>query len=96
MNLLRGTALIAGPRTAYLWTSGFVPRLQTYAGWEVPNPYRIGIQKGDVDLETVLQDVLGLTKLNFNTCIYGDGQPVTLRFADAIREILTAGHHFKN
>ena len=95
LNLLRGTALIAGPRTAYLWTSGFVPRLQTYAGWEVPNPYRIRIQHGDVDLETVLQDVLGLTKLNFNTCIYGDGQPVTLRFADAIGEILTAGHDLK-
>jgi hypothetical protein len=87
LNLLRGTALIVSPRTAYLWTSGFVPRLQTYAGWEVPN--------GDVDLETVLRDVLGLTKLNFNTCIYGDGQPVTLRFADAVGEILTAGHEFQ-
>lgn len=93
-NLLRGTALITGPHTAYLWTSGFVPRLQTYAGWEVPNSYRIGIQWGDVDMETVLRDVLGLTKLNFNACIYGDGQPVTLRFADAVGEILTAGHNF--
>jgi hypothetical protein len=95
LNLLRGTALIVSPRTAYLWTSGFVPRLQTYAGWEVPNPYKIGIQWGDVDLGTVLRDVLGLTKLNFNTCIYGDGQPVTLRFADAVGEILTAGHEFQ-
>ena len=38
--------------------------------------------------------VQGLTKLNFNACIYGDGQPVTLRFADAVGEILTAGHNF--
>jgi hypothetical protein len=53
-NLLRGTALITGPHTAYLWTSGFVPRLQTYAGWEVPNSYRIGIQWGDVDMETII------------------------------------------
>lgn len=36
-------------------------------------------------------DVLSLTKLNYNTCIYGDGLPVTLRFADQIGEILTAG-----
>lgn len=93
--LLRGTALITGARSAYLWTSGFVPRLQTYAGWEVPSPYRIAIQWGDADLERVLNDVLGLTKLNFNACIYGDGQPVTLRFADAVGEVLTAGHNFK-
>jgi hypothetical protein len=42
-------------------------------------------------LDLVLSDVLSLTKLNFNACIYGDGQPVTLRFADAVGEILTAG-----
>ncbi len=38
-----------------------------------------------------MRDVFGLTKLNFNACIYGDGQPVTLRFADSVGEILTAG-----
>ena len=95
LNLLRGTALITGNRSAYLWTSGFVPRLQTYAGWEVPNSYRVTIQWGEAKLETVLKDVLALTKLNFNACIYGDGQPVTLRFADAVGEILTAGHNFQ-
>ncbi len=31
-----------------------------------------------------------LTKLNFNTRIFGDGFPVTLRFADDVGEILTA------
>lgn len=94
-NVLRGTALILDDRTAYLWTSGFVPRLQTYAGWEVPNPYKVRVQRGAANLEVVLRDVLGLTKLNFNACIYGDGQPVTLRFADAIGEVLTAGHDFE-
>jgi hypothetical protein len=37
-----------------------------------------------------------LTKLNFNACIYGDGLPVTLPFADAVGEILTAGPVQKN
>ena len=32
-----------------------------------------------------------LTKLNYNACIYCDGTPLTLKFADLIREILTAG-----
>ncbi len=36
-------------------------------------------------------DVMSLTKLNFNACIYGDGLRVTLRFADLVGENLTAG-----
>ena len=39
----------------------------------------------------VLKDILALTKLNYNTCIFGDGMPITLKFADAVGEILTAG-----
>lgn len=75
---------------AYLWTKGFVPRLQTYAGREVPNPLSIEISRSEAAIEQVMADVLALTKLNYNTCIYGDGIPVTLRFADAVGEILTA------
>ena len=35
-------------------------------------------------------NILALTKLNYNACIYGDGLPVTLRFSDKIGDILTA------
>ena len=47
--------------------------------------------KGDADINVVLKDILALTKLNYNTCIFGDGMPITLKFADAVGEILTAG-----
>ena len=57
---------------------------------EVPNPLYIEISKGSADIKIVLEDILSLTKLNYNACVYGDGVPVTLRFADAIGEILTA------
>ena len=42
-------------------------------------------------MRTVLRDVLALTKLNYNACAYGDGEPVTLKFADAVGEVRTAG-----
>lgn len=45
---------------------------------------------GEADIKRVVADVLALTKLNYNACIFGDGVPVTLRFADAVGEILTA------
>ena len=88
--MLRGLAYVQNDRNGFLWTKGFVPRLQTSLAMEVPNPLFIEISKGTADIETVLSDILALTKLNYNACIYGDGDPVTLRFADAVGEILTA------
>lgn len=88
--ILRGTAFLQSKRKGYLWTRGYVPRLQTYAGREVPNPLSVEICRGYADLEQVMRDIMGLTKVNFNACIYADGRPVTLRFADRVGEILTA------
>jgi len=89
--VLRGMAYAMDGRRAYLWTRGLVPRLRTYPGREVPNPLLIDICRGKSDLPTVLADILALTKLNYNACNYADGLPVTLKFADAVGEILTAG-----
>jgi hypothetical protein len=86
----RGTAYLVSDRLGYLWTKGFIPRLATYPGWEVPNPLLIEIHRGEADLERVMGDVLGLTKINFNACVFADGLPVTLKFADAVGDILTA------
>jgi len=89
--VLRGMAAIFTEKSASLWTKGFVPRLQTYVGREVPRPLSIEICRGEADIVVVLNDIMALTKLNYNTCIYSDGPPVTLKFADAVGEILTAG-----
>ncbi len=87
----RGMALLIDQKEGYLWTKGFVPRLQTQIGLEIPNCLHLQITRGISDIKIVCADVLSLTKLNYNACIYGDGIPVTLRFADMIGEVLTAG-----
>lgn len=69
---------------------GYIPQLQTYPGREVPNPLSIEICRGEADINVVMEDVMRLTKVNFNACIFADGLPVTLRFANAVGEILTA------
>lgn len=88
--VLRGLALSLNARSSLLWTRGYVPRLMTYPGLEVPNPLAVTITHGDSDPRVVLADILALTKLNYNACIHSDGLPVTLKFADAVGEILTA------
>jgi hypothetical protein len=88
--VLRGTAILTGDRHAYLWTTGYTPRLRTYPGREVPNPITVDIVRGDAEIEVVLADLMSLTKLNYNSANFADGLPVTLRFADLVGEILTA------
>lgn len=88
--ILRNTALKLDNRNAFVWSSGYVPHLLTYPGREVPTPLKIRIVFGDSKIEQVVADILALTKVNFNACIFSDGFPVTLRFADDIGEILTA------
>jgi len=87
---IRGTAMLTNNRSAFLWTSGYVPRLDTYMGPDTPNPLQVSVRRGDAKLETVLADVLSLTKINFNTCLFNDREPVTIRFADAIGDILVS------
>lgn len=91
---MRGSALILNSRNAYLWTSGFVPRLDTYIGPETPNPLFVTVLRSTgkaPKLKTVLTDILGLTKINHNACHYNDGLPVTIRFADRVGDVLITG-----
>lgn len=88
--VIRGTAMKVSGRSAFLWTSGFVPRLATYMGPDTPNPLQVTIRRGEASLDTVMSDVLALSKINFNTCLFNDREPVTIRFADAIGDILVA------
>jgi hypothetical protein len=94
-GVMRGMALKINDNEAYLITRGFIPRLNTASSLEIPNPLHIKITRGSADIDTVLKDVLALTKLNYNACIHGDGLPVTLRFSDTIGSILTATNNFK-
>jgi hypothetical protein len=92
----RGTALMVTDKFGYLWTNGYIPRIQTQKGLETPNPLSVEIIRGEENIQTVCKDILALTKLNYNACIFSDGSPVTLKFADSIGEVLTAGRTVKS
>lgn len=40
---IRGTYFAETERKAYPWTKGYVPRFNTYPGFEVPNPLAVNI-----------------------------------------------------
>lgn len=92
--VIRGTALLLDDKTAYLWTTGYVPELDTYIGPETPNPLHITVMRSKAtrpDIRTVLSDIMGLTKINYNSCNFNDGLPVTVRFAKMVGDVLTMG-----
>ncbi len=90
MPVLRGTFWRLSEKTGYLFGAGFKPRIATYDGSETPVPMRIDIQHGDATIDNVARDIFGLTKLNYNACRLGDAEPVTVKFSDAVGEILIA------
>jgi hypothetical protein len=86
--------MILDETNAYLWTTGYVPQLDTYLGPETPNPLFITILKSKrkpPPIKTVLEDIMGLTKINYNSCTFNDGQPVTVRFANMVGDVLVMG-----
>lgn len=88
--VIRGTVLNVAAQGAYLWTTGYTPRLDTYMGPETPNPIYVRVVRGMCPIETVLKDIMGLTKINFNSCVHHDHLPVTIKFADAVGDVLGA------
>ena len=93
--VMRGTFLKVNEKSGFLWGSGFKPCLGVYDGWEIPVPLKINILQGSSQIEQVAKDILGLTKLNYNTCKLGDSEPVTIKFSDAVGEILVSNPNVK-
>jgi len=82
-----GTLCSINDARDYLFTSGFMPELGTYPGPHVPQPFEIR-RIGDGDRISAAQDVLNLTRMNWNTADIRGKWPVTLSFARRVGGIL--------
>jgi hypothetical protein len=83
----RGTLCRVNGDATYLYTTGFVPELETYPGPHVPTPARIK-SDGPIDIARAAADILGLTRMNWNTADITGGAPVTLSFARRVGGIM--------
>jgi hypothetical protein len=86
--VMRGTMVTVDKATAVLYTTGYIPIYETYPGIHIPKPIEISIYEGETTLKNVAQEILALTKLNFNNCNYYDSLPITVRFAQKVGEII--------
>lgn len=85
---LRGTLLSLTPDHHVLYTRGSVPYYATYPGMYVPQPLGIRPAVCDRNGAQVADEVMALTKLNWNNTQFDGREPVTLRIADRVGSIL--------
>lgn len=72
----------------FLYTLGYIPELGTYPKGYVPEPWYLIDHHGDTTPKRLFKEVLALSKMNFNNADFADGDPITVRFAQRIGEIL--------
>jgi hypothetical protein len=86
---LRGTVITLAPRKHIIYTTGYVPHLGEYPGMRVPIPLQIVEHHGESTVETIAREILALTKVNWNSCAFCNGDPITIQFARSVGHILT-------
>lgn len=86
--ILRGTMISLNEATFLLYTNGYVPRIRTYEGHRIPVPLLI-TYLGDSTQEEISKEILGLTKLNWNTTKFATLRPITLEFSDRVGDVLS-------
>ncbi len=85
---IRGTVIEIAPRRYVAYTAGHVPYLRVYPGAHIPNPLSITQHHGSGSVAEVLGEVMALTKLNWNSAVFANADPITLGFARGVGLIL--------
>lgn len=85
---LRGTYVKFSETDLLLYTVGYIPFLRTYPGARVPQPIEILEHHGDSPWNVILQEILALTKLNWNTADFACSEPITIAFSHRVGQIL--------
>lgn len=85
---LRGTMLSLDEKTHLLYTRGSVPYYATYPGMYVPRPLKFHIAQADQSPRQLAEEILALTKLNWNNTQFDGGEPITMRVAFQVGKVL--------
>lgn len=86
--VLRGTVIQLNQKESLLYTSGYTSRLRTYPGNSIPQPLLV-THIGDSNITEVSEEILGLSKLNWNTTSFAGSYPITLEFSFRVGKIMS-------
>jgi len=86
--VLRGNCVMLTPNQCLFFTTGFTSRIRTYPGFRVPRPLLI-THNGDSEMRLICSEILGLTKLDWNTTAFAKQMPITLGFAKSVAKVFS-------
>ena len=85
---MRCTTVQLDRTTMVVYTRGSVELFRTYPGMYVPQPLLIRAASDDVDLRRAAIEILGLSKMNWNNAQLDERDPLTIRTARRVGDIL--------
>lgn len=85
---LRGTLLHLDDQSVALYTKGSVDFFRTYPGIYVPRPLAIRSAQSEQTLSFLARETLALSKMNWNNTQFDGGEPITLKAADKVGDVL--------
>lgn len=84
----RGTHIEIDDNTHLLFTKGSIDHYKTYPGLYVPRPIEIRIVESDEFPETICEEILNLTKMNWNNTQLDGKYPITIECARKVGLIM--------
>lgn len=85
---LRGTFLSKDERSHVLYTRGGVDFYQTYTGMYIPRPLGFLCEETAQTPKFLAQEILALTKMNWNATQFDQDEPITVKAARRVGDIL--------
>lgn len=85
---MRGTHLTLADNYHILYTRGSVPYYETYPGRYIPRPIDIKLARYDESPNLICEEILALTKMNWNNTQFDRLYPITIECARNVGEIL--------
>ena len=71
-----------------MYLRGSVQFFQAYPGMYVPRPLELTVASSETPLEQLAKELLWLSKLNWNNTQFDGGEPITVRAARRVGDIL--------
>lgn len=85
---LRGTLLHLSSDRAIIYLRGSVEFFQAYPGMYVPRPLELKLEHTESTTRELAKEILALSKLNWNNTQFDGGEPITVRAARQVGDIL--------
>jgi hypothetical protein len=86
--MVRGTAMLFDDKSGIVYLKGTVPYFQVYPGAYIPRALEFVRADGETGASDLAHELVGLSKLNFNNTQFDSGDPITVRAARRVGDIL--------